>query len=82
MEKAFFTIVISVVVVNCGVLFENKTWVKWAEWIRIVSYPVILIVLTILYSWPPVLLGIAGVYFIISFTWFYSITKNAALQTA
>ncbi|GAB1446847.1 sterol desaturase family protein [Flammeovirgaceae bacterium] len=26
-EKIFFTIIISIVVVNCGVLFENKPWV-------------------------------------------------------
>ena len=45
-EKVFFTVIISIVVVNCGVLFENKPWVKWAEWLRIVIYPLLLIVFT------------------------------------
>jgi len=80
-EKVFFTIIISIVVVNCGVLFENKPWVLWAEWIRIVVYPLLLILFTITYFWPIFYIGVAIVYFIISATWFYSITKNAPLQT-
>jgi len=81
-EKIFFTIIISIVVVNCGVLFENKAWVRWAEWIRIVVYPTLFIAFTIIYSWPPVFIGVAVAYLIISGTWFYSITKNEQLQTA
>ncbi len=81
-EKVFFTIIISIIVVNCGVLFENKTWVWWAEWVRIVVYPLLLIALTLIYFWPPILIGVALVYLIISGTWFYSITKNVRLQTA
>jgi hypothetical protein len=70
------------VVVNCGVLFENKIWIKWAEWIRIILYPLMLIALTFIYFWPPFLIGVALAYLIISGTWFYLITKNASLQTA
>lgn len=81
-EKIFFTIIISIVVVNSGVLFENKAWVRWAEWIRIVVYPTLLIAFTIIYSWPPVFIGVAVAYLIISGTWFYSIAKNEQLQTA
>jgi len=80
-EKVFFTIIISIVVVNCGVLFENKKWVIWSEWIRIFAYPMILVGLTFIYFWPPILIGIAAVYFILSGGWFYAITKNAQLQT-
>lgn len=81
-EKVFFTIIISIVVVNSGVLFENKAWVKWAEWIRIIVYPILLIAFTFIYFWPPIFIGVAIAYLIISATWFYSITKNVQLQTA
>ena len=81
-EKVFFTVIISIVVVNSGVLFENKRWVLWAEWARIIAYPLILIILTIQYNWPVYLIGIALAYlFILSFC-FYSIFKNVQLQTA
>ena len=79
-EKIFFTVIISIVVVNCGVLFENKPWVRMAEWIRIVAYPLILIAFTFIYFWPPALVGVAVVYLLISGSWFYSITKNVQLQ--
>ncbi|MFZ1807370.1 MAG: sterol desaturase family protein [Cyclobacteriaceae bacterium] len=81
-EKIFFTIIISIVVVNSGVLFENKAWVRWAEWTRIIVYPTLLISFNIIYSWPPLFIGVAVAYFIISGTWFYSITKNVQLQAA
>lgn len=81
-EKVFFTVIISIVVVNSGVLFENKQWVRWAEWARIFVYPLILTILTILYSWPVYLIGIALLYLLISSIWFYSIFKNVQLQAA
>ena len=80
-EKAIITILISVVVVNCGVLFENRKWVHWSEWIRIVLYPIILGALTLLNGWPLAYLGISIAYLFISTIWFYSLTKNAQLQT-
>jgi hypothetical protein len=81
-EKAVITILISLVVVNCGVLFENRKWVRSAEWIRIVLYPIILGALTLLNGWPLAYLGISIAYLFISTIWFYSLTKNAQLQTA
>lgn len=81
-EKAFFTVIISIVVVNCGVLFENKPWVIWMEWIRIVAYPLMLIAFTFIFFWPPFLIGVAFAYLLISGAWFYSITKNVRLQKA
>lgn len=81
-EKAFFTVVISIVVVNCGVLFENKNWVRWAEWGRIIIYPVALAILTAAFFWPPVLFLVAALYLVISVSWFYSITKHASFQIA
>ena len=74
--QAFVTVLISVVVVNCGVLFEQRKWVKWAEWIRIFTYPLLLSILTYLLRWDPWLHGVSIVYFLISFTWFYSLQRQ------
>ncbi|HRJ30150.1 MAG TPA: sterol desaturase family protein [Cyclobacteriaceae bacterium] len=83
LEKGGITVLISVVVVNCGVLFENKRWVVWSEWIRIVSYPVVLAVLTYYLSLPIWCYTLAGIYFLISFVWFYTLNKkHATVQLA
>lgn len=73
--KAFITILISVVVVNCGVLFENRSWVRWAEWIRIIAYPAILSGLTWWFGWQPMLHLVSISYLLISVIWFYSLTR-------
>lgn len=75
-EKAFIAVLISLVVVNCGVLFENKPWVKVSEWLRIILYPALLAVLVSFYQLSPWLYVLAGVYFVISALWFSSITKQ------
>lgn len=75
-EKAFIAVLISIVVVNCGVLFENKPWVRISEWLRIILYPALLAVLVNLYELSFWLYMLAGVYFIISAVWFGSITKQ------
>ena len=76
-QKAAIAILISIVVVNCGVLFENKFWVKISEWVRIIVYPIGLLVLTFLYQWNFNFAIVAVVYFIISSVWFYSISRNS-----
>lgn len=82
-EKAFITVLISLTVVNCGVLFENRKWVVWSEWLRIILYPALLIVLTYFLNLPTWYYFIGISYFFISFTWFYAITKkHAAVQLA
>jgi sterol desaturase/sphingolipid hydroxylase (fatty acid hydroxylase superfamily) len=82
-ENIFITVLISIVVVNCGVLFEQRTWVKWAEWIRIVLYPLILSFLTYWQGWPAWLHAGSFLYLVISFTWFYSLQKqHAQIQMA
>lgn len=78
MEKSGITILIALVVVNCGVLFENRTWVRWSEWMRIFVYPVILSVLTVWNNWSPWWHVVSFVYFAISFVWFYTIQKRTA----
>lgn len=45
-EKAVITFLISVWVVNCGVLFEQKKWVFFAEWIRIALYTALTVFIT------------------------------------
>ena len=81
-EKAIIAILISMVVVNCGVLFEAKPWVKIAEWVRIILYPAGLILLTVMLHWPYILIGISILYFIISATWFYTLFKQAHVAKA
>jgi alkylglycerol monooxygenase len=82
-ENIFIAILISIVVVNCGVLFEQRPWAKWSEWIRIVLYPVILSAFTYKLGWPEWLHVLSFAYLVISFTWFYALQKRQAnLQMA
>ncbi len=81
-EKVFFSVIISIVVVNSGVLFENKLWVRWVEWGRILLYPSLLILFTVVYHWPLYLIGVALLYMFVSGYWFHSIYKNVQIQTA
>lgn len=82
-EKAFITVLISLTVVNCGVLFENRKWVVWSEWLRIILYPALLIAVTYFLNLPAWYHVIGIGYFFISFTWFYVVTKkHAAIQLA
>jgi alkylglycerol monooxygenase len=74
-QKIFITALISLVVVNCGVLFEQRSWVKWSEWFRIILYPVLLSALTFYFGWAVWLHVISVVYLIISFTWFYTLQR-------
>jgi succinate dehydrogenase/fumarate reductase cytochrome b subunit len=81
--KVFLAIAISLMVVNCGVLFEQRNWVKWSEWFRIISYPLILSVFAYTYDWSLIFHILAFVYFLISSFWFYAIQKKYAhLQMA
>jgi alkylglycerol monooxygenase len=75
-EKAAITVLISVVVVNCGVLFEAKTWVIWSEWIRIILYPALLIVFTYQFHLAELYYGVAVLYMVLSTVWFYRITRH------
>jgi alkylglycerol monooxygenase len=77
-EKAIVAVIIAITVVNCGVLFEKRSWVKWSEWIRIILYPILLIALTYLNNWPTSYYGVAAGYLFISSIWFNSITKRDA----
>ena len=75
-EKGIITVLISVVVVNCGVLFENRPWVRYAEWIRIVVYPALFAAIIYWNSLPTWLYAIAFLYLVISTAWFNVIIKQ------
>jgi alkylglycerol monooxygenase len=82
-EKILITSLISIVVVNCGVLFEQRAWVKWAEWTRIILYPLLLSAFTYWNGWPVWWHAVSFTYLVISFTWFYSLQKqHAQIQLA
>lgn len=75
-ENLFMASLIAWVVVNCGVLFENKNWILISEWLRIFACPALLILLTSLFNLAPGYYILAGVYFTISFVWFATITRQ------
>jgi alkylglycerol monooxygenase len=82
-EKGFITFLVSFVVVNCGVLFEQRAWVRWAEWFRIIAYPIILGTLVYVNAWNPLLYLLAGVYALVSISWFYLLQKpHGQIQVA
>lgn len=81
-EKTFITILISWVVIDSGVLFEQRLWVKWAEWFRIIFFPGLLTGLTYINGWSPWYYAASGAYLFISAIWFYSIQDDAKLSLA
>jgi alkylglycerol monooxygenase len=76
--KIFIAVLISITVLNCGVLFEQRNWVKYSEWTRIIIYPVILSALTIYNDWATSFHFLAIVYALVSSSWFYSLQKKYA----
>lgn len=73
-EKAIAATLISIWVVNCGVLFEQKAWVRPAEWLRIFAFTGIAIVLTYFGALPVYGYGIGLLYGLISIGWFYNLS--------
>ncbi|HEY8934119.1 MAG TPA: sterol desaturase family protein, partial [Cyclobacteriaceae bacterium] len=80
-EKTFITILISFTVVNCGVLFERRRWVKWGELFRIIFYPSILLWIAFNQQNSIVLYSVAIAYLAISLPWFLRILKNEKQHT-
>jgi alkylglycerol monooxygenase len=83
-EKAYITVLISIVVVNCGVLFENRKWVIYAEWIRIILYPSIVYALVYVGQFTSIWWVIGSTaYLAISLLWFSVVTRQLRyVQTA
>jgi alkylglycerol monooxygenase len=73
-EKAGLAIVLCFWVVNCGVLFENPPWVRYAEWARIIFIPLAVACVGLWFTLPFVFIWMALLYFVISATWFYKIS--------
>jgi sterol desaturase/sphingolipid hydroxylase (fatty acid hydroxylase superfamily) len=82
-EKAFISLLITMVVVNCGVLFENRSWGVYSERIRIFLYPALLAILTYVNGWSTWLYLLSATYFVISLIWFTFIQRrNAEVRVA
>jgi alkylglycerol monooxygenase len=82
-EKALISLLITMVVVNCGVLFENRSWAPFAEWIRIISYSTLLAILTFVNGWSEWFYLLSISYAIISGVWFNLIQRrNAQVRVA
>lgn len=76
LEKVVITAAITITVVNCGVLFERRSWVKWSEWVRIVIYPVALSFVSIHFNLPGWYHVMAIGYFVVSAIWFYTLMRE------
>ncbi len=81
-EKAIAAILISIWVVNSGVLFEHKKWVVISEWARILVYSAMVVYLTFTLELSPIFYGVAFTYLVISGVWFYKVTQHAKISLA
>lgn len=81
-QKAILAALISIIVVNCGVLFEQKRWVVTAEWIRIVLYPLGVLGWSLLHPGNNWLVAGAGLYLVISVAWFYLVNRKLTPHAA
>jgi alkylglycerol monooxygenase len=72
-EKAGIAILISWWVVNCGVLFERKSWVWVAEWARLFLFSGLMAFATYYFKLNPLLFGVALGYALVSSIWFYQL---------
>jgi len=77
-QKAFISFLISWVVVDSGVLFEQRSWIRFAEWMRIILYPALLISFTHYFGWSYLFDALAVGYLLISGLWFYSLQRSHA----
>lgn len=75
-EKAVAAGLISLWVVNCGVLFEQKSWVKYAEWIRIVLFTLLAVALAYIWQGSVYMYASALLYGSVSGLWFYSLSVS------
>ncbi|MCW5912836.1 MAG: sterol desaturase family protein [Cyclobacteriaceae bacterium] len=69
--KAIAATLISMWVVDCGVLFEQKNWVRYAEWIRIILFTVLATGLAYWWQLPVYFYAAGALYGFASALWFY-----------
>lgn len=75
-EKAIAASLISVWVVNCGVLFEQKNWVRYAEWLRIIAVTGLVIGIAYWWQLPLYIYMVSALYGFISGLWFYLLSVS------
>lgn len=73
--KSIIALLITLTVVNCGVLFEKRRWAYYSEWIRIIAYPLTGSVLIYTLGLPDWLQVVCGLYLVISVLWFQLIFR-------
>lgn len=78
-QRALAASLITIAVVNLGVLFEQKRWVYFAEWLRIVLYPLGLALLAYLNGWDSLVVGGSALYLVISVVWYARIPRHGAV---
>src|SRR5690606_7500822 len=81
-EKAVITGIVCWVVVNCGVLFENRPWVIRAEWLRVAALPAMLSAAVYVYHLPGWLHVVALAYFLISALWLHAVLRRTSSSLA
>ncbi|HEX8059291.1 MAG TPA: hypothetical protein VF473_00080, partial [Cyclobacteriaceae bacterium] len=77
-QKEAGAVLISWWVVNCGVLFEQKGWVRAAEYARIILFAAGLSAAVIFYSLPVTLHIVSVVYALGSLAWLSKLTQYEA----
>jgi sterol desaturase/sphingolipid hydroxylase (fatty acid hydroxylase superfamily) len=77
-QKAVVAIVISWWVVNCGVLFEQKSWVATAEWLRIMLFGAAGLACVFMFALAPAWVAVPLLYVLISGGWLYRISVQHA----
>lgn len=70
-QKAIVTVLISSWVVNCGVLFEQKNWVRFAEWVRIFLFTGLTLAIAYSLNLPTLYYALGLTYGLSSAIWFY-----------
>lgn len=78
-EKSLTSLMISWVVVICGVLFERRTWAVHAEYVRIFLYPLLMGFFAYHNKWGNGFFLLFLLYFIISISWFHALHKKNIL---
>ena len=73
-ESVLIASLITITVVNCGALFENKSWVKVAENSRILIFSGFAFYFSFINQWDMLLLMGGAAYLLISFTWLNTAT--------
>jgi sterol desaturase/sphingolipid hydroxylase (fatty acid hydroxylase superfamily) len=74
-EKSLGTALISLAVVNAGVLMENRSWAWISEWGRIVVCPVLVLAAWLYFDLSILSLLLAGVFAAVSLPWYYFVFR-------